>query len=141
MFPGYGIIIGLFILGGLGVAAWGWANIAKTRRQRGWLQVDGVIESTARASEFDDLLPNIVFRYTVGDKTYRRDFDFPSGTNPSPELTANYLKKYPAGGKVPVYYDPAHPETATLDPGPGGDWLIFAIGLVAALLGIVLLFA
>ena len=141
MFKGYGIIITLFILGGLGTAVWGWTFIAKARKRRAWPKVQGVIESAERTSQHDDLLPDIVFSYSVGDKNYRRTIEFPSGDISSPEFVTVYLKRYPVGKQVQVYYDPTQPEDATLEPGTGGDWLIFVIGLGAAIFGGVLLLA
>src|SRR3569832_1286814 len=60
-----------------------------------------------------------------------------SGGTPPPENVIIYTEKYPAGAKVQVYYDPANPENATIEPGAvRGDWIVFAIGLASTLVGV-----
>jgi hypothetical protein len=141
MFNAYAIIIGLFILGGLATAVWGARLVARTRALRRWPGVEGVIETADPARPDDDLLPHIVFSYRVDGKTYRRAVEFPAGTLPTPELGADWLRKYPAGQRVTIHYDPQHPEDALLEPGRGGagDWLVVALGAGAALIGLLML--
>ena len=88
MFNPYAIILGLFIIAGFIVALWGWFIIAKARKMRRWPVVEGTIEQSAPTSEANDLLPHILFSYTVDAHTYRRALEFPGGTSPSPELAA-----------------------------------------------------
>jgi hypothetical protein len=41
------------------------------------------------------------------------------------------------GAKVTTYYNPAQPEQATLEPGPGrDDWFIFILGIVVTIIGV-----
>ena len=141
MFNPYAIILGLFIIAGFIAALWGWSIIAKARKTRRWPMVEGAIEQSAPASEANDLLPHILFSYTVGTHTYRRALEFPDGANPSPELATSYAGKYPVGAKVPVYYNPDQPDQATLEPGlVRGDWMILALGVTAMAFGIFALF-
>ncbi len=59
---------------------------------------------------------------------------------PAGEFAASHLTTFPAGAKVQVHYNPAHPERATLEPGLGrGDWLVFAAGIAAMLFGVLAL--
>lgn len=135
----YAIIIILFVLGGLATATWGWLILAKARQRRNWPCVEGKIVSAERASDSDDLMPKIVFSYRVASDSFQHELEFPAGTAPSPELTASYLNKYRAGATVKVYYDPAAPGIATLEPSVAGDWLIFVLGLIATLAGVIML--
>ncbi|MEO7558130.1 MAG: DUF3592 domain-containing protein [Gammaproteobacteria bacterium] len=133
----YAFILGLFAIAGLLTALWGWSIIVKGRKTRRWPAVEGVIEQSALVSDADDLLPHILYRYTVAGQTYRRELEFPGGISPVPEFAASYAGKFPAGAKVQVYYDPGQPGRATLEPGPGrGDWMIFALGLAATVFGV-----
>ncbi|MDX1251841.1 MAG: DUF3592 domain-containing protein [Gammaproteobacteria bacterium] len=137
MFNPYLIILILFTLAGFLAMAWGWNIIAKARKTSQWPTVEGVIERSELASDADDLLPGIEFSYTVNGQNHRRTFEFARDITPSPELAKSYVEKYAAGTRVAVYYDPAHPERATLEPGLGrGDWMVFALGLGAAVSGI-----
>ncbi len=141
MFNPYAIILGLFIIAGFITALWGWFIIAKTRKMRRWPVVEGAIEQSAPTSEANDLLPHILFSYTVGTHTYQRALEFPGGTNPSPELATSYVRKYPVGAKVPVHYNPNQPDQATLEPDlTRGDWMIPALGVAAMVFGIFALF-
>ena len=140
MFNAYTLIIGLFTLGGLVTVVWGAIIIARARNTARWPAATGTIEESAIASEDDDLLPHIVFRYAVNGSDYRRTLEFPGGITPTREFSAEYLRKYPAGAAVSVYYDPRDPARATLEPGLArGDWLVLAFGLGASLLGVVML--
>ncbi len=128
----YAIILVLFIIAGFIAVLWGWFIIAKARKTLRWTMVEGAIKQSAPTSEADDLLPHILFSCTL---------DFPDGTEPSPELTTSYAKKYPAGAKVSVYYNPDQPDQDTLEPCLArGDWMIPAVGIIAMAFGIFALF-
>lgn len=136
----YVIVIILFILAGVATAVWGLVVVAQGRKSKDWPSTEGVIEKSERSSEEDDLLPEIVFRYSVGGREYVKTFDFPRGISPHPQLSIEYANRYPAGARVRVYHDPADPQRATLEPGVGqGDWMIFVLGMSAVGLGLVAL--
>jgi hypothetical protein len=134
MWNPYALILGLFTLAGVFLTAWGLSIIVKGRKTLRWPATEGVIEHSA--ADADDLLPRILFSYTVAGQTYRRELEFPGGISPTPEFAASYVEKFPAGAKVQVYYDPEQPERATLEPGSArGDWMIFILGLAATVFG------
>ena len=81
-----------------------------------------------------------MFSYTVDGKGYRSEFEYPPGAAPAPEVAQQIVTQFPAGARVPVFYDPAAPQTATLSPAAGRDsWLILGIGIASALFGLGLL--
>lgn len=132
----YILILGLFAGAGLLIMLWGWRIIARARQTRHWPATEGVIEQSDTTSDTNDLLPTIVFRYVAAGQPRQGTLEFPAGITPTPEFTQRYLDRYPVGEKIRVYYDPQHPERSTLEPGLGqGDWLIFAVGLVATVMG------
>ena len=136
----YIIILILFILGGCGVTIWGWTVISRAKKTAQWPSVEGVIEQSQPSSSIDDLLPQISYSYAVSGRHYLHIMEFPSGTNPTATLAATYVKKYPAGAKIQIHYNPEQPEQATLEPGAArDDWLIFVLGLTATIFGIVFL--
>lgn len=139
-FNPYILILSAFVLVGLATTLWGWKVLAAARRSRDWPAVPGCIEESRPGSGDNDLLPHIRFSYTLDGRQWQRELEFPSGTTPSQELMKQYLERFPRGADVQVHYDPQVPERVTLEPGAGqGDWLILAIGLFMAVLGIVLL--
>lgn len=126
----YGIILVAVALGGIAVSLWGWRVLKQARRIAQWPRTDGVIVESKPRSAQDDLLPHIVYRYQVGGETYRRRFEFPSGTHPMPEFAESYVKKYPLDATVQVFYKPDQPGQSTLEPGSRGDWMILALGIL-----------
>lgn len=126
----YPVILIAVTLGGIGVSLWGWRVLKQAQLTRQWPQTTGMIETSEPGSEHDDLLPHIVYRYRIGNEEYRAPFRFPEGTNPMPEFAASYLKKYPVGAEVTVFYNPEQPQDSTLEPAARGDWMILALGIL-----------
>ena len=126
----YSIILGSVIVGGSAITVWGWAILAKSKKVKSWPTIKGVIEESRPEADYNDLLPHIAFSYQVDNIQHRTIFMFPEGTHPSQQLSQAYLDKYPVGNEVLVYYNPDHPETATLEPETKGDWMILALGLM-----------
>lgn len=115
---------------------WGWTIIARGRKTLLWPAVEGIIEISQQSADGDDLLPRIVFSYTVAGQRFERAVEFPSGTHPTPALAASYVSKYPKGTRVSAYYNPVQPGQATLEPGLArDDWLIFILGIVITVIG------
>jgi Protein of unknown function (DUF3592) len=125
----YSVILIVVTLGGIGLSAWGWSILQKSRKMEQWPRAKGKIESFNDSSQQNDLLPEIIFSYQVNGKDYRRQFEFPEGTHPLPEFVTFYKNKYPVGAEVEIFHDPEQPETATLEPGAQGDWMILAMGI------------
>lgn len=144
MFNPYSIILGLFIAAGLLATLWGLRIIVMARKTLQWPSVEGTIEeskASSESTESNDLLPHIEYCYSVEQQTFREIMKFSGDITPSQEFARSYVDKYPVGARVQVYYNPANPEMATLEPGLGkGDWLVLAIGLGMLILGIVLFF-
>lgn len=135
----YFIILTLVTFGGIGISIWGWQILRNSQKVRNWPSVGGTIEESKPSSEHDDLLPHIVYCYEVDNQTLRSSFEFPSGTQPLPEFTQAYLKKYPIGEKVQVFYNPQQTNHSTLEPGAQGDWMVLAVGILMAIGGAVAL--
>ncbi len=141
----YSVILGAVAIGGLGLTIWGWSILSKSRKIKSWPTVAGKINESKTSSESansvnSDLLPHIIFSYQVNGKTYTNVFKFPEGTHPLPEFNQAYLRRYPAGKAVTVYYNPDQPETATLEPEAQGDWMILAMGVMMTVGGLITLF-
>ncbi len=135
----YVIILALVTLGGIAITLWGWQILRNSQKVKNWPSVEGVIETSESSSEHDDLLPHIVYCYEVADQTLRSNFEFPSGTQPLPEFAQAYVKKYPIGAKVSVFYNPQQASQSTLEPGAQGDWMILALGILMTVGGTIAL--
>jgi len=132
----YSIILASVALGGIGISIWGWLILQKSRKIEQWPRTPGTIETSNPTSAVNDLLPEIVFSYQLDGKQYQKQFEFPEGTHPLPEFAKAYNDKYPVGKKVDIFYDPDQPETATLEPGAQGDWMILAMGIAMVIGGV-----
>ncbi len=132
----YIIILAIVTVSGIAISIWGWQILKASQKSRNWPSVDGVIEESTPDSVEDDLLPHIVYHYQVNGNNLRSSFQFPSGTNPLPEFAQAYVKKYPVGANVKVYYNPENPQQSTLEPSAQGDWMILVVGIMMALGGL-----
>ena len=130
----YAIILGLLAVAGLGLTAWGCLGLIRARRRKAWPTTQArVIESTGG----DDILPNIVYRYTVDGTPFDAVLELPSGTEPSEELTKDLLGRYPTGHSIEIRYDPTDPaHSEVIGLGGAGEWFIIAIGLATTAFGI-----
>ncbi|HGX92176.1 MAG TPA: DUF3592 domain-containing protein [Candidatus Tenderia sp.] len=131
----YVIILVLVLLGGIAITGWGWRVMRQAQQKKQWPTTEGTITECEPVSKDDDLLPHIVFNYQVAGTHYSRPFQFPDDTNPLPEFAQAYVKKYPVGKTVQVFYHPEQPQEATLEPATRGDWMILAIGVLMLLGG------
>ena len=89
------------------------------------------VESTYR--------PDIRFGYRVGADEYTNDTWKPGKvvSSGSPKYAESVVARYPVGQSVPVYYNPARPEVAVLEPSnQGGAGVLLACGFAFSLVGL-----
>ena len=140
MFNPYLVIISIFTLTGLLAAIWGWRIILNGRRSLDWPSVEGVITESSHNSQ--TLLPDISFSYTIAGSQLQSSILFAGDISPSEEFSQSYIKNFPVGKEVQVYYEPDNPSQVTLEPGPKkGDAIVFVIGALTFVFGIIFLFA
>lgn len=146
-----GILIGLlFLIIGLGVAAWGVMEVKKGKASLEWPTVDGKIthsevdrhrethrsnNSTRRETKYS---ADIRYTYVYEGSSYNGKRVAFGGTRKGSRSKANRIAdQYPAGKTVQVYVDPLTPSTACLQPGVGGTaYIPLGIGVVFALVGL-----
>ncbi len=137
----YVVLLGMITLIGIIATIWGWLIIAKVKKAKKWPSIDAKIVKSKRGMKHSDLLPEVVFDYTVDGRRYTKTQEFPADLTPDKEFTDTFLKKYPSGTMVEVYYDPFDPEQATLETAfISGDWMVFAMGVGMTVFGVVSLF-
>jgi len=110
----------------------------RIRKSPQWPTVQGVItvsETLFHHGRFEGYTGNIRYRYRVGDKEYlgtRLSFEAVHlGTQ---DNWRQVLAPYPLGKTVTVFYDPAHPDVAVLEPGLVGE-LSLLFKLIFILMG------
>ncbi len=141
MFNLYVIILGLFALAGLAMTLRGWKVWQQSKKAKTWPKTEGTIVSAAMpASEFEELVPEIVFSYRVDGVEHKVLQDF-RGVALTQDSCRNYVEKYPEGKTVDVYYNPSKKSQATLEPAlKKDDWMIFVAGILTTLFGLLLIF-
>jgi hypothetical protein len=141
------VVLGLV---GLGVLVWGFLRMRQTARTRSWPTTQGTIRSstvtsreapplTSESSYDDDApkpkpqvlyRPQVEYTYTLGQETYTgtalgRDVLEVSSRQHAQAHAARYVP----GAPVTVFYDPADPGQALLEPGvQGASWALPGAG-------------
>jgi len=63
-----------------------------------------------------------------------------SGRMRSADDAQRVLDRYPAGGSVPVYYNPSNPRESLLEPGSSrGEWILPALSALFGTAGMLIL--
>lgn len=129
-------ISAVFFLVGAGLTWWGWTIVRNARASASWPTVQGMITETdlefSTDEDGDTWTPRVAYTYLVNGISYE-NFTIKFGeTSYGSESTAReVLVRYPVGQAVTVYYDPADPDRAVLEPGvSGGSYIVISIGLI-----------
>jgi hypothetical protein len=144
-----GILIGLFCVGLFVLAFGGGGAFLLYRTRKNKQQADAslglpsaigqIVEADVHHSRStdsegdsrDSYTPHVRYTYHANGADYTGDkitFGFVSGYGSESKARAG-LMKYPIGGQVPVYYDPANPEKAVLERKAGGSTAGMIIGI------------
>lgn len=156
MQPTFGPILSI-LCGGLlflifgGIGAFLLYRAYKTRQQadasQGWPSVQGQVVDThvdhsARSDADGDMVdsynPMVNFTYQVGGNTYHGDkvSYSPQRSFDSEAKAQAALQRYPVGGSVTVYYNPANPSESVLEKSAGGFAVSLVIGIVFILIAL-----
>ena len=139
----FGMLI--FFVVGLGLVYWGWGVLQNARSSASWPSVSGQITSSSVSHSTDSegadsYTPSVGYRYVVNDLQYSGSrIKFGETSYNKESEAAAVVARYPAGTTIPIYYDPAGPDTAVLEPGvTSGSYLFLAIGACFIILALVL---
>jgi len=110
-----------------------------------WLSVEGKVIKSELTSTWSSNAGgvnyhlNIEYVYTVNGKDFTSDVVAFGGVLDGnfPKMRKRYIERYPKGGVVKVYYDPAKPENAVLEPNENIAIFYYVVASVFVLLGIV----
>lgn len=133
-----------FAVGG-GLGYWGWTILQDARASATWPNTPGqVVSSDVRHSTDseggDSYSPEVTYQYSVNDQSYQADrIKFGENSYNSNRRAQEEVDRYPVGRTVDVYYDPAEPEKAVLEPGvSGGSYIVISIGAVFMLISLIM---
>lgn len=139
------LFVWVFLFAGIAVLGWGIWNSLEAFSSRSWPYVEGkVIQSQVASyqSESDEgtttmFYPYLRYNYSVEGQQFTGDkLDMGEYSSSNPNYAEEVVVRYPVGKPVRIYYDPAHPETAVLQPGFTSGLLIpLGLGLVFTIVG------
>jgi len=129
------LFFAIFLAVGVGLSAYGWPIFQNARVSENWPSTQGqIINSTLTESTDEDgttYYADVTFDYVVDDHRHIGDEvsfgQYGSSDRSHAQATVDrYINK----ARVVVYYDPARPETAVLEPGfTWGSFFILGMGL------------
>ena len=139
------LIIGL--IGAL-LLAFGLLQMRKLRASQSWVSSVGTIvetgvEETFRRDDADEpdsltFTPRVRYQFQAGGQTYGGNrIRFDSTGYGNPKRAEQELTRFPVGGPVQVFFDPAKPSDNVLERKSNGAWLLTAIGGAVVLLALV----
>ncbi len=138
------LFVGIFFVVGVAVSWWGWRILQNARVSESWPATSGkVTYSQVRIDHDEDgttYHAEVGFSYVVNDQRYSADtVSFGQYGSSSRNHADEIVARYPEEQTVTVYYNPAEPETAVLEPGvTWSSYMVLGIGLVFACVSIVI---
>lgn len=128
---------GVFIAAGLALL---WAGSAEWRHARAsasWPTTAGVVEKSYSVVQRRTQYFHIVYSYEVSAVPYRSD-RVAFGSH-SPQAGRRWLREYPVGAPVKVYFDPRDPATSVLEPRwIEGNWVMPSFGALFLTAGVLM---
>ena len=136
------LFVSLFLLIGLGTLAGGFAMERQASQGLSWPRASGKVLVSRVIYAYTSgsttmYTVDVQYRYSVGDAIFNSskisDGDF---TSSDWQAMQGIAARYRPNQTVVVYYDPAKPEHAMLEPGYGSQaWIPYLIGGIFTLVG------
>jgi hypothetical protein len=135
------------LLGGILLTALALRVGGDVRASRDWPSTSGTVEAArvAMQSEGNERKlfgAQVSYRYEVDGRRYTGErISFESGPSPNRGLAEAIVQRYAPGSTVRVFYDPARPERAVLEPGGTRlvPWLLGSVGVALGVAGVIAL--
>ncbi len=137
-------LIAVFVVVGIGLAIWGWSVLQNARVSESWPTTDGqILSSNVREDRDEDgtsYFGDVTFGYFVDDISYTSDTVSFGQYGGERDHAEEIVARYPAGSGVTVYYDPADPETAVLEPGvTWSSYMLLGMGVLFTCIPLIIL--
>ena len=137
------LVLGLLSAISFGFIGWGVFSILKANETKSWPLVKGIVITSKIESEFRSsgtgrrrrsrkvYLPRVYYQYGVNKTTYTSEQISVGEYVKLNELDASeFIRSYPKGSNVDVYYNPRNPQDALLLPGETSDDLSIYVGIL-----------
>ena len=139
----------LFIVAGGVMSFFGVRQLMRAQASTTWPTVTGVVmiselgkQMGNERDESTTYSADISYDYVANDRSYVNGaISFDGVISSDPSTARRLLKRYPVGKQVTVYYNPADPQDAVLEPGPtAGSWFLPSFGGSFVVVGIAVFF-
>ncbi len=116
---------------GLGLTFLATAKIMKAATAKKWPVTMGTITNSSVSGAIK-YYPSVTYTYTVDSVAYNSNrVANMSFKTKNMSVVEDFLKKYPNGSQIQVYYNDSKPSDAFLEPGiTSGNYLLSAFGLL-----------
>jgi hypothetical protein len=138
---------GIFFVIGAAVLAFGIIQIRKAQTAKTWPTTPGVILSSGlnEQSNYDSedhtshttYEPYVLYRFTLMGQEYQGNHLAIGNASYDYRTASKKIAPYPQGTNVTVHYNPEDPSEAVLEPKSAGALLLFLIGILFAVIGLV----
>jgi hypothetical protein len=124
---------GLIIIALIGVALTflGFTKIRKATEAKKWPVTNGIV-TRSEVSGTIKYYPSVTYTYTVNNVVYNSNSISNINFNTkNRRVVEEFLKKYPSGSEIKVYYNGSEPSEALLEPGINtGNIFLLAFGII-----------
>lgn len=121
----------IMVILGLAMTYLGFTKFKKATNAKSWPVTIGIITDSEVAGAIK-YYPSITYTYTVDSVVYNSNSISNINFNTkNRSVVEEFLKKYPLGAEIKVYYNGSEPSKALLEPGiTMGNVLLFAFGII-----------
>ena len=135
----------LFVITGAVILFFGVRQMQRANASQTWPSVPGVVtvaelgkQISNNGNDSTSYRADISYDYVVDDTSYINSaIQFGQVSSSDPSVARAVLKRYEVGKRVDVYYNPANPAQAVLEPGMrGSTWFLPIFGAIFLLAGL-----
>jgi hypothetical protein len=130
----------IMVILGLALTFLGYTKFKKAMDSKGWPVASGLVTGSevAGAIKYN---PSVTYTYTVDSVAYSSNIISNMNFNTKKRsVVEEFLKKYPSGAEINVYYNASEPSKALLEPGVNsGNILLLAFGIIVLAIPVFLL--
>jgi hypothetical protein len=130
----------IMVILGLALTFLGFTKFKKATDAKSWPATIGLVTGSEVAGAIK-YYPSITYTYTVDSVVYNSNSISNINFNTkNRSVVEEFLKKYPLGAKIKVYYNGSEPTMALLEPGINtGNILLLAFGIIVLAIPIFLI--
>lgn len=129
----------VMVILGLALTFLGFTKFKKATDSKSWPVTTGLI-TNSEVSGAIKYYPSITYTYTVDSVVYNStSISNMNFSTKNRSVVEEFLKKYPSGAEIKVYYNGSEPSRSLLEPGLNtGHFLLLAFGILILIIPVFL---